>query len=337
MHAIYEIDTTRRTPIYVQIANSITKAIKQGKIKKGERVLSINEVSNEFLLSRDTVQKAYNILEKENILQAVRGKGFFIKRTDITAPYKILLVFNKLSHYKKIVYDGFVATLGKKATVDLKIHHSNVKLLREILEAANGEYDYYVIMPHFYEQEPEAIELLGNIPKDKLILLDKNLPGQFHASVYQDFESDIAGALESGIEKIKKYNQLFYVHPRLTPFPMEIANGFRQFCRQNGFAHTVIREISDEHEVLPGQAYIVIEESDLVNLIKIIQQSKLTIGKDAGIISYNETPLKEILLGGIATISTDHEKMGIAAAGMILQQTMARVKNPFTLIPRKSL
>ena len=40
----------------------------------------------------------------------------------------------------------------------------------------------------------------------------------------------------------------------------------------------------------------------------------LVIGKQVGIISYNETPLKKIILNGITTISTDFEAMGIEAA-----------------------
>lgn len=101
MQAIFEIDANRRTPKYQQIVNSVTKAIKQGKFKKGDRIFSINELSNECFLSRDTVQKAYDLLEKEKIIAAVRGKGFYINRTDIVVPYRVLLVFNKLSNYKK--------------------------------------------------------------------------------------------------------------------------------------------------------------------------------------------------------------------------------------------
>jgi DNA-binding LacI/PurR family transcriptional regulator len=56
-----------------------------------------------------------------------------------------------------------------------------------------------------------------------------------------------------------------------------------------------------------------------------------------GIISYNETPLKEILLDGITVISTDHECMGRTAARLILDKKGASVKNPFVLIRRKSL
>jgi DNA-binding LacI/PurR family transcriptional regulator len=56
-----------------------------------------------------------------------------------------------------------------------------------------------------------------------------------------------------------------------------------------------------------------------------------------GIVSYNETPLKEILLDGITVISTDHEAMGTTAARMIMDKKLEKVKNPFKLILRNSL
>jgi DNA-binding LacI/PurR family transcriptional regulator len=81
----------------------------------------------------------------------------------------------------------------------------------------------------------------------------------------------------------------------------------------------------------------VIEETDLVNLIKNCKSKGLVVGKDIGIISYNETPLKEILLDGISVISTDHTMMGETAAKLILENRHEKIKNPFTLILRKSL
>lgn len=334
-----EIDANRRTPKYLQIANSITKAIKQGKYKKGDRIFSINELSNECFLSRDTVQKAYDLLEKERIIEAVRGKGFYINRTDIVVPYRILLVFNKLSNYKKMIYDSFIKTLGKKAVVDLKIHHSNIKLFDDIITTGMGEYDYYVVMPHFYDNNEEALQVIQKIPKEQLLVLDKDIAGntEDYAAVYQDFENDIMDALESGLNTLRKYEKLVYVHPTIHPHPMEIVYGFRNFCMQYNFPYKIMDEIKPHEDIQPGEAYIVIAESDLVNLIKSCQAKKLHAGKDIGIISYNETPLKEILLDGITVLSTDHSKMGETAARMILEQRTERLKNPFTLILRNSL
>ena len=71
------------------------------------------------MLSRDTVQKAYNVLRKKGVITAVKGKGFYINRADINTPYRILLLFNKISNYKKQIYNAFVETMGNKAVVDL--------------------------------------------------------------------------------------------------------------------------------------------------------------------------------------------------------------------------
>jgi DNA-binding transcriptional regulator YhcF (GntR family) len=339
MQAIFEIDNNRRTPKYLQITHSITKAIKQGKIKRGDRILSINELSNEFLLSRDTVQKAYDILEKDKIIQAVPGKGFYINRTDIGLSYRVLLIFNKLSSYKKLIYEGFVKAMTGKGHIDLKIHHSNVKVLEDIVNESLGEYDYYVLMPHFYDHFDQINEILKRIPCEKLVLLDKMVPGAFlqTTAVYQDFENDIAEALEGGLDCLKKYNTLIYINPGLIPQPAEIVKGFRSFCNQHNFSYKIIGEITPTYDVQPGQAYLVVEDMDLTNLIKSIQQKGLELGKEIGILAYNETPLKEVLLNGISTISTDHYLMGKTAAELILDHKVSRIKNPFTFIRRGSL
>jgi DNA-binding LacI/PurR family transcriptional regulator len=106
---------------------------------------------------------------------------------------------------------------------------------------------------------------------------------------------------------------------------------------QNDFKNKVINEINSNTAINKGEVYIVIEETDLVQLIKNCNSKKLRIGKDVGIISYNETPLKEILIDGISVISTDHAKMGETAAELILENRQEKIKNPFKLILRKSL
>jgi DNA-binding transcriptional regulator YhcF (GntR family) len=339
MQNLFEIDAVSKTPKYIQIIDSVTNAIKQGKLKKGDKIFSINELSNEFFLSRDTVQKAYDVLEKKGIISPIKGKGFYINRTDITTPYRILLLFNKISNYKKQIYNSFVETMGNQAIVDLKIHHSNAKVFESLLQDNINEYDYFVIMPHFYDDIEEAYKLIQSIASDKLIILDKDLRfvNKNYRAVFQDFQNDIVDALETGLDALKKYNRLILVYPKIIPYPTEIVTGFRNFCMQQNFSYAMISEIKADAEIKTGEAYIVIEETDLVNLIKNCRSRKLKVGKDIGIISYNETPLKEILLDGIAVISTDHAKMGETAARLILENREEKIKNPFTLILRKSL
>ena len=339
MRAIYEIDGDRKTPKYLQIIHSINNSIKNGTLKKGDRLLSINELSNEFFLSRDTVQKAYDLLEKKGVILPVRGKGFYINRTDINTSYRILLLFNKISNYKKQIYNSFVQTIGPHAVIDLKIHYSNARIFNNLLENHLHEYDYYVIMPHFYENANEAYSIIRKIPPEKLLILDKDLSNlnTDYAAVFQDFKNDTQDALKKGLPLLKKYNKLYLVFPKLVTYPDEITTSFRSFCMEFNIMYEIIPEINPDTEVKPKEAFIVIEETDLVNLIKICRSKKLAVGREVGIISYNETPLKEILLDGITVLSTDHAKMGETAARLILENRKEKIKNPFSLLIRKSL
>ena len=58
---------------------------------------------------------------------------------------------------------------------------------------------------------------------------------------------------------------------------------------------------------------------DLVYLVKETKSRFYKIGKDLGIISFNDSPLKEIVADGITTISTDFAAMGKVLARMILK------------------
>lgn len=339
METTINITFPSNVPKYLSVADAILDSIKEGKLSNGQQLPSINEFSANYFISRDTVEKAYKELRSQGIIESVKGKGYFIKNTEVNDRIRVLIVFNKISNYKKQIYNGLVQTLGSKAKVDLHVHHWNVDVFKSIIDKALPNYDYIIVMPHFYDQMEKAVKVLKQIPPEKLILLDKDIPelGNEVSGVYQDFRNDIIGALENAKPYLKKYEKLVYVNPDIVPYPPGIMEGFKYFAEQNDFDYSIIGDMTTEIPVSKGEAYIVIEEADLANLIRICNHEHFRIGKDIGIISYNDTPLKEILLDGITVISTDHEKMGKAAADIILKKKQVKIKNPFTLILRKSL
>ena len=70
---------------------------------------------------------------------------------------------------------------------------------------------------------------------------------------------------------------------------------------------------------------------------KKFRAADLKVGKNVGIISYNETPWKKFILDGLTTISTDFKKMGEIAAEMILTKNQKHTEVPFALKLRNSL
>ena len=333
-----QIDDYSATPKYVQLANSIIKSMIEGRIKLNDTLPSINELSFEFEISRDTVEKCYKHLKKIGILGSVPGKGYFIKDTAVDNKLKIFLLFNKLSEHKKIIYDAFATALGDQATIDFYIYNNDFSLFKNFLANNKQDYSYYVIITHFTESNEHAYEILDTLPKDRLLLLDKLVPevkGNFGA-VYENFEKDIYGALEKALKPLSKYSTIKIIFPEHSYYPKEILNGFNRFCDQYAFTGKIVCDIEKE-PIDKGEVYINLMEKDLVTLIERILAAKLKVGKDVGVISYNEIPLKKIILNGITTISTDFHEMGKRAAELVLNRSKEHIEIPFNLILRDSI
>lgn len=332
------IDEYSATPKYLQLTNSIKDAIIAGKIKKDDLLPSINELSCVLEISRDTAEKGYKHLKSLGIVNSVPGKGYYIANTDFRQRLRIFLLFNKLSAHKKIVYDAFVSALGEHVAIDFYIYNNDFALFKKLLENKREDYSHYVIIPHFIEGGEESHRLINAIPKDKLILMDKLLPGVEgkYAAVYENFEKDIYNALEQARDQLSKYHTLKIIFPDKSYYPNEILKGFNRFCQQYAFSTKIVSDISTE-PILEGEAFINLMEADLVTLIERIISLDLKIGKQVGVISYNETPLKRVILNGITTISTDFYQMGQLAAGLILKNSSEHVEVPFHLTLRPSL
>ena len=332
------VDEFSATPKYLQLTNSILKGIETGKIKKNDLMPSINELSFELEISRDTAEKGYKYLKKMGVLGSVPGKGYFIQNAEFRQTLKIFLLFNKLSAHKKIIYDSFTAALGDYAVVDFYIYNNDFGLFKKLLTDRKEDYSHYVIIPHFLEGEEHAPEIINSIPKDKLILLDKKVPGieGKYAAVYENFEQDIYSALEKAREALSKYHTIKIIFPSYTYHPIDILKGCNRFCQEYAFTYKVVNNIAEE-PIREGEVYINLMEEDLVVLIERIISLKLELGQQVGVISYNETPLKKIILNGITTISTDFQQMGAMTARLILDNERRQEEVPFYLTLRNSL
>ena len=104
--------------------------------------------------------------------------------------------------------------------------------------------------------------------------------------------------------------RLFYQRPRWSrpnarsySFSLQTYGLVRKFCIEKSLDFGLVDEIYDEIILEKGDLFIAIVEDDLVNLTKRIGGNEFEIGKDIGVPSYNDTPLKDLL--GILVISID--------------------------------
>src|SRR5690606_500719 len=98
------IDNLSATPKYMQVAKAILRAVYEDRIKKNETLPSINEVRFSLDISRDKLAKSYRHLKQRGIIGSVPGKGFFVKSNEMHKRYKVLLLLNKMSEHKKVMY-----------------------------------------------------------------------------------------------------------------------------------------------------------------------------------------------------------------------------------------
>jgi DNA-binding transcriptional regulator YhcF (GntR family) len=318
---------------YKQIVTSIELAVLNGTLKKGDKLPSLNSVKNQYSLSRDTVLKAFNELKARGIIRSIVGKGYYLNSEDIDVNQKIFLLFDELNSFKEDLYNSFLSALGVNVQVDIFFHHFNRDVFTKLINDNVGDYSYYVIMPANLKSTEQVIDRL---PKDKVYILDQtNEELSAYPSIYQNFKKDIYQGLQSGLEKIKGYDKVILLYPEAHQ-PKGILDGFNLFCSHHGIQKEVIDTLNNR-ELSEGELYVILDDINLIRIIKRLKVNNLTIAKDIGIISYNDTLLKEIVEGGITTISTNFNLMGKRLAQMILNNEFAQVENPNVLIIRKSL
>ena len=114
-------------PIYRQIAEDFRTRILNGEIKAGEFLPSIRSLAKDLKISVITTMKAYEVLEEEGIVSAIKGKGFCVNSqdTDMMKEQHLRLVESSLSEAIK------AAKIAKISNEEL------IQTLRDLLDVEN--------------------------------------------------------------------------------------------------------------------------------------------------------------------------------------------------------
>jgi len=320
-------------PIIKQIINSVELAVVNKILKKGDKLPSVNSIRNKYSISRDTVFSAYKKLKMRGIIQSVPGKGYYLISENITTSKKIFLLFDELNAFKENLYNSFVSKLEPNIAVDVFFHHFNYDVFRNAIINNNGNYSYYVIMPGNLNNTGPIINFL---PDKKVYILDQIHDDlKKYPAIYQNFEKGITDCLNELRSKILNYSKMILVFDQLKQ-PESIKKGFKAFCYNNKIQFEILSSIEDR-SIEKGNVYMLLEDSSLISVIKKAKIKNMKISNDIGIISYNATPLKEIIENGITVISTDFNEMGIKLAEMITNRLKVKIENNISLTLRNSV
>ena len=319
-------------PIYRQIISYIEEGIESGELKKGDRLPSINKVKNDHHLSRDTVLMAFNDLKNRGIIKSVVGKGYYVSNEDIKVSQKIFLLFDELNAFKEDLFNAIIENLGENIQVDIFFHHFNKEIFSKLIYDNIGNYNYYVIMPANMDSTGFDIQ---NLPNDKVYILDQIHDDLLeYSAIFQNFDKAICNNMTKVLDLIRKYKKIVLVFDEIKQ-PKGLRNGFLRFCEVNNFSYEIIGTLKDR-QLEKRALYVLLDDFNLLTLIKKAKELNYALAKEIGVISYNDTLLKEIVANGITTISTDFNVMGKRLAAMILNKEKVQLENPINLLLRNS-
>lgn len=326
---ILELDNNRHK--VQQLADTISVAISNGEYREGDALPSINKISKDFGLSRDTTYKAFQKLKEKGIIESTPTKGYFVTKPVNT----IFVLLDVFSSYKNDFYRELIANLPLNYRVDLYFHQFNEKLFNSLIVDSLGKYDLYIVTNYINDVYYDVLDRLDNT-KVLLIDLGKFKKDKF-SYICQGFDNTLYDCLTSGLSLIRKYDELRFIFPLEAEHPRSCMPFFTKFCEDNELPHRLVRRRMRESDVRSGVAYLLARHSDVVEFVKICRTKGLKLGEDVGLITFNDTPMLEVIENGISVISTDFKQMGKLTADYIKNRQKVQTYIPTRLTVRGSL
>ncbi len=319
-----------------QIIMGIEKAILAKDLKKGDLLPSVNIAVDGLGYARKTIVSAYDDLKERGIIEARKRLGYFVVSEEIVTTQKVMLLLNAFNPYQEVLYNSILENLDDENIItDVYFHHGNEKLFSMIIDNQLGKYAKYVVTPFESKKVKHAI---AKIDPQKLLLIARDTySDNCNSCVIQNFDQQLENALETGKTSIARYVGCILVYTEKLKHPKGIKLAFERFCKKNSIPYQITEKINNDKAFSKGKVYLVIEDAEMIKCIDYCDEHKLKLGKDVGLISYNDAPVKRLIKNGITSVSTDFKLMGKETAGWILSGKPIKKVIDTTLIIRNSL
>jgi len=347
------IDNDKPVPKYKQLRLEIERLIAENVLSTNTMLPGENEFFSRLGLSRTTIRKALDELEKEHLIYRVQGHGTFIgnKHTIVTdnSRKNRSVKFERLigvvvPNITNEIYPFFIS--GIEQTVQSRhicvfsanSSGSHDKELRIIGEMMNNTIDGLILEPLYSgldNSDQQLVNLLKkiNIP---IVLVNNDIPAFNCSKVMQDDESGGRQAARLLVEHGHK--RVGYIYNDKISAAFERKKGYRAALKDAGIEPDERLEISYNDEqgiVYPGYVLTkqLLENKDLgvtaifyfnddlaLQGLAAAQSLNLEVPKDLSIVGYDDIPRSH--LDGIELTTVSHPKamLGSLAATLLMEQ-----------------
>ena len=72
------LDYRDSRPIYEQVQDGLRKLMVTGVLREGEKLPSVRALAGQLAINPNTIQRAYEALEREGYVYSIGGKGSFV-------------------------------------------------------------------------------------------------------------------------------------------------------------------------------------------------------------------------------------------------------------------
>ncbi len=328
---------------YEKLILRLTKELKSGRLKPGDRFYSDNELIKKFSVSNTTVEYAVRELVSQGFLRRIRGKGTFVsslQRQDIHDTF--WMVMQRYGHFHAELFEALVSSLQTRG------HHSfmysaavmshnrkraereNIKVFSEIFENSiaamilNGTqflpFDYFV-KTKMQKKMVFVHRLDTDVAIDSACALSDYYAGGYMAAKH---------LIDRGHEKI-----IIFFH-KWVPYNKSaqlLLNGFQDACEECDLTNDEnFRLIFDDESPNNYESLVSLLKSSwvptavfsygdfrLAGLLPVLREAGISCPEDLALMGYYDTPWATMLDVPITSVNLRVDELARLACDMALR------------------
>lgn len=104
-------------PLYEQVVDGIKEQVIKGMLRPGDQIPSIRQLAGMLTITPNTVSKAYQELERQNVIETVRGKGTFVAQVQ-EVPINAVKISQIKRELKKVCVDWHYTGQSKEQLLE---------------------------------------------------------------------------------------------------------------------------------------------------------------------------------------------------------------------------